>query len=109
MSIESYYYCFVTISCLPDMAEIADLSSIPCSPTQHQELVGPPGPLPTSQSRGHPTSNSTPRSPRGTNTDGVEIMDHYMFLSVLSFIVDKIVILLRILHICLLCLILCRN
>ncbi|KAI7793766.1 putative inactive serine/threonine-protein kinase TEX14 [Triplophysa rosa] len=56
-------------SCLPDVAEIADLSSILCSPTQHQEWVGPPGAPPTSQSRGHPPCNSTPRSPRGRRTN----------------------------------------
>ncbi|KAA0704087.1 Inactive serine/threonine-protein kinase TEX14 [Triplophysa tibetana] len=55
-------------SCLPDMAEIADLSSIPCSPTHHQELVGSQGALPASQSRGHPPCNSTPRSPRDRRT-----------------------------------------
>ncbi|XP_055064146.2 uncharacterized protein tex14 isoform X2 [Misgurnus anguillicaudatus] len=50
------------VQSLPDMAEIADLSSISHSPTQHQEWVGPTGA--TSQSRGHRPCNSTPRSPR---------------------------------------------
>ncbi|XP_073685337.1 uncharacterized protein tex14 [Garra rufa] len=53
-------------SCLPDLAEIADLSSISCSPGQHQvESVEAP-PIP--HSRGHPPCNSTPRSPKGRRT-----------------------------------------
>ncbi|CAM4729770.1 unnamed protein product [Leuciscus chuanchicus] len=44
-------------SCLPDLAEIPDLSSISCSPAH---------PIP--HSRGHPPCNSTPRSPKGHRT-----------------------------------------
>ncbi|XP_042588769.1 uncharacterized protein LOC109096416 isoform X3 [Cyprinus carpio] len=55
-------------SCLPDLAEIADLSSISCSPANHlvwvESAEAPPIPL----SRGHPPCNSTPRSPKGHRT-----------------------------------------
>ncbi|KTF89613.1 hypothetical protein cypCar_00020367 [Cyprinus carpio] len=54
--------------CLPDLAEIADLSSISCSPANHlvwvESAEAPPIPL----SRGHPPCNSTPRSPKGHRT-----------------------------------------
>ncbi|XP_016133795.1 uncharacterized protein [Sinocyclocheilus grahami] len=65
---ESMHRCIPTISCLPDLAEIADLSSISCSPANHLEWVesaeAPPIPL----SRGHPPCNSTPRSPKSHRT-----------------------------------------
>ncbi|XP_016119102.1 uncharacterized protein [Sinocyclocheilus grahami] len=67
-SITPVHRCIPTISCLPDLAEIADHSSISCSPAYHQEWVesaeGPPIPL----SRGHSHCNSTPRSPKGHRT-----------------------------------------
>ncbi|XP_016401862.1 uncharacterized protein LOC107734426 [Sinocyclocheilus rhinocerous] len=67
-SITPVHMCIPTISCLPDLAEIADHSSISCSPAHHQEWVesaeAPPVPL----SRGHPPCNSTPRSPKGHRT-----------------------------------------
>ncbi|XP_051540417.1 inactive serine/threonine-protein kinase TEX14-like [Myxocyprinus asiaticus] len=58
----------VHISCLPDLAEIADLSSISCSPAQHQQWVESTTVPPISHTRGHPPCNSTPRSPRGRRT-----------------------------------------
>ncbi|XP_043107086.1 uncharacterized protein LOC122353190 isoform X2 [Puntigrus tetrazona] len=67
-SITPVHRCIPTISCLPDLAEIADLSSISCSPAHRLEWAesaeSPPIPL----SRGHPPCNSTPRSPKGHRT-----------------------------------------
>ncbi|KAG1970412.1 inactive serine/threonine-protein kinase TEX14-like [Pimephales promelas] len=57
-----------TLSCLPDLAEIADLSSISCSPAQHQKWLGSAEAPPIPHSRGHPPCNSTPRSPKGRRT-----------------------------------------
>ncbi|XP_050977727.1 uncharacterized protein LOC127172487 isoform X2 [Labeo rohita] len=51
-------------SCLPDLAEIADLSSISCSPAHHQDWVESAEAPPIPHSRGHPPCNSTPRSPK---------------------------------------------
>ncbi|XP_048036788.1 inactive serine/threonine-protein kinase TEX14-like isoform X2 [Megalobrama amblycephala] len=56
------------ISCLPDLAEIADLSSISYSPAQHQKWVGSAEAPPIPHIRGHPPCNSTPRSPKGRRT-----------------------------------------
>ncbi|RXN04311.1 inactive serine threonine- kinase TEX14-like isoform X1 [Labeo rohita] len=55
-------------SCLPDLAEIADLSSISCSPAHHQDWVESAEAPPIPHSRGHPPCNSTPRSPKGRRT-----------------------------------------
>ncbi|XP_077098427.1 uncharacterized protein tex14 isoform X1 [Siphateles boraxobius] len=57
-----------TLSCLPDLAEIADLSSISCSPAQHQKWLGSAEAPPIPHSRKHPPCNSTPRSPKGRRT-----------------------------------------
>ncbi|KAL1266474.1 hypothetical protein QQF64_002149 [Cirrhinus molitorella] len=55
-------------SCLPDLAEIADLSSISCSPAHHQDWVESAEAPPIPHCRGHPPCNSTPRSPKGRRT-----------------------------------------
>ncbi|XDV54391.1 hypothetical protein PO909_022691 [Leuciscus waleckii] len=57
LSLSSVLWFICLISCLPDLAEIPDLSSISCSPAH---------PIP--HSRGHPPCNSTPRSPKGHRT-----------------------------------------
>lgn len=59
------WWFFFSISCLPDLAEIADLSSITYSPAQHQKWVGSAEAPPVPHIRGHPPCNSTPRSPKG--------------------------------------------
>ncbi|XP_067288827.1 inactive serine/threonine-protein kinase TEX14-like isoform X2 [Pseudorasbora parva] len=70
-------------SCLP--AEIADLSSISCSPAQHQKWLGSAEAPPIPHIRGHPPCNSTPRSPKGRRTHsdvqvGTEPLPHLQSL-----------------------------
>lgn len=65
LSLYSVFWSFCSISCLPDLAEIADLSSISCSPAHHQDWVESAEAPPIPHSRGHPPCNSTPRSPKG--------------------------------------------
>ncbi|KAG7483801.1 hypothetical protein MATL_G00042170 [Megalops atlanticus] len=56
---------FAVPSCLPEMAELAELSSITCSPAQHQEWAGQESQQPSPFGRRAAPCNSTPRSPEG--------------------------------------------
>ncbi|KAG5844460.1 hypothetical protein ANANG_G00162760 [Anguilla anguilla] len=51
---------------LPDLAELAELSSITCSPAQNQEWAGQPALRPSPLGRRPAPCNSTPRSPVGS-------------------------------------------
>ncbi|XP_073771095.1 inactive serine/threonine-protein kinase TEX14 isoform X2 [Danio rerio] len=69
--------------CVSGLAEIADLSSISYSPAQLQVWVESVEAPPISHSRGHPTCNSTPRSPKGHRTHlpvGTEQLPHLQSL-----------------------------
>ncbi|XP_061105395.1 inactive serine/threonine-protein kinase TEX14-like [Conger conger] len=57
---------FSVASGLPDLADLAELSSITCSPTQHQEWAGQAPQRPSPLSRRPAPCNSTPRSPVGS-------------------------------------------